>query len=121
MKKNPDSDKEDLTLKTIAREYATDDKARTLLESMLWPKGPVCPHCKNHTDKPIYKLEANEGSNAPVRKGVYKCGACSEQFSVTVGTVFEGSHIPIGKWLMAIFILCSSKKSISANQLHRML
>lgn len=122
MKRTQPKDKdEELNLITLAQKYADEDTARALLESMLWPNGPVCPHCRNHTEKPIYKLEANTGSNAPVRKGVYKCGACREQFSVTVGTVFEGSHIPIGKWLMAIFILCSSKKSISANQLHRML
>ncbi len=122
MKTRPAKEKDDeLNLITLAQKYADEDTARALLEQMLWPHGPVCPHCKNHTEKPIYKLEANAASNAPVRKGVYKCGACREQFSVTVGTVFEGSHIPIGKWMMAIFILCSSKKSISANQLHRML
>src|SRR4029077_10008755 len=55
------------------------------------------------------------------RKGVLKCGACRKQFTVTVGTIFEDSHLPISKWLMALFIICSSKKSISANQLSRML
>jgi transposase-like protein len=62
-----------------------------------------------------------EASKSKVRKGVYKCGACRKQFTVTVGTIFEDSHIPISKWLMAFFIICSSKKSISANQLSRML
>jgi len=94
-------------------------KARELLESMLWPDGPVCPHCKNHKEKTITKLQPKEGSKT--RKGLYACGACRKQFTVTIGTVLEDSHIPISKWLMAFFILSSSKKSISALQLSRML
>jgi transposase-like protein len=112
-------EKDELNLVTLAQEYADGDKARGLLESLLWPDGPVCPHCKNHKGKTIYRIRRKEGSKT--RKGVCKCGACRKQFTVTVGTIFEDSHIPISKWLMAIFILCSSKKSISANQLSRML
>lgn len=121
MKTQPEQENEELTLKKIAKEYADDDKARALLESMLWPSGPVCPHCKNHHEKPIYKLQPAKESKSPARKGVYKCGACRKQFTVTVNTVFEGSHIPLSTWLMAIFIICSSKKSISSKQLERML
>lgn len=119
MKPKPEAD--EITLKTLAREYAKESKARALLESMLWPDGPVCPHCKNRTEKPIYKIKPQRDSKDPARKGVYKCGACRKQFTVTVGTIFEGSHIPISTWLMAIFILCSSKKSVSSKQLERML
>src|SRR6266481_8542475 len=118
---NGEFDAEELNLITLAQEYSDNDKARTLLESLRWTSGPVCPHCKNQTDKPIYSLTPKPGSKRPGRKGLYKCGACREQFTVTIGTIFEDSHIPISKWLMAIFILCSSKKSISAHQLHRML
>lgn len=115
-------EKDELNLITLAQEYADEDKARGLLESLLWPDGPICPHCKNDGKaKPISKLTAKEGSKQAVRNGVYFCGACRKQFTVTVGTIFEGSHVKIGKWLMAVYILCSSKKSISANQLHRML
>jgi transposase-like protein len=114
-------EKEELNLIKLAQEYADEDKARGLLESLRWPNGPICPHCQNAKEKPISTLRASPKSNRPVRQGVYKCGACRKQFTVTVGTVFEDSHIPISKWLMAMFILCSSKKSISANQLHRML
>jgi transposase-like protein len=110
---------EELNLVTLAKEYADEDKARQLLESMLWPNGPVCPHCKNHKEKGIYALNPKTGSKT--RKGVYKCGACRKQFTVTVGTVFEASHIKISSWLMAIFIMCSSKKAVSSHQLHRML
>ena len=112
-------EKDELNLMTLAQEYSDEDKARGLLESLLWPDGAICPHCKNHKEKAIYKLQIKSGSK--IRKGVHKCGACRKQFTVTVGTIFEDSHLPISKWLMAIFILCSSKKSISANQLSRML
>ena len=114
-------EKDELNLITLEQEYADEDKARGLLESLLWLDGAVCPHCKNHKEKPIYKLQSKEGSKTKVRKGLYKCGACRKPFTVTVGTIFEDSHLPISKWLMAFFIICSSKKSISANQLSRML
>lgn len=113
---------DELTLISLAQEYSDDDKARELLERLRWPHGAVCPHCKNDgKTKPNSALTPKAGSKSAVRKGVYFCGACRKQFSVTVGSVFEGSHIPISKWLMAWFIICSSKKSVSANQLHRML
>jgi transposase-like protein len=114
-------EKDELNLITLAQEYSDDDKARGLLESLLWPDGAICPHCKNHKEKAIYKLQPKAASKSKVRKGVHKCGACRKQFTVTVGTIFEDSHLPISKWLMAIFIICSSKKSISAMQLSRML
>lgn len=119
--KRTQKSQDELNLVKLAREYSDENKARELLESMRWPTGVVCPHCQNKDSKPIYKIEPKANSKTPARKGVHKCGACRKQFSVTVGTVFEGSHIPISKWLMAIFIICSSKKSISAHQLHRML
>jgi transposase-like protein len=116
-------EQEDLTLISLAQEYADEDKARELLERLRWPNGPVCPHCKNTgtAAKGVVALTPKATSKSPGRKGLYFCGSCRKQFSVTVKTVFEGSHIPISKWLMAMFIICSSKKSISANQLHRML
>jgi transposase-like protein len=109
---------DDINLVTLAQEYSDEDKARGLLESIRWPKGAVCPHCKHGE---TYKIVAKENSKVKARNGMYCCASCRKQFTVTVGTIMEDSHIPLGKWLMAIFILCSSKKSISANQLHRML
>ena len=114
-------DTEELNLITLAKEYSDENKARQLLEQLRWPDGPVCPHCKNCKEKPIYTLKPKSSSKSPAREGLYKCGACRKQFTVLVGTVFSDSHIPISKWLMAMFIICSSKKSISAHQLHRML
>jgi hypothetical protein len=66
------------------------------------------------------KLKARPDSKTPVRKGVWKCYGCCEQFSVTVGTVFEDSHVPLNRWILASYLLCASKKGMSAHQLHRM-
>ena len=108
-------------LRELAQAYGDEAKARELLESWRWPNGPVCPHCHNAGEKSISKLEAQAASRSGVRKGVYFCGACRRQFTVTVGTVLERSHVPLTKWLLALFLLCSSKKSLSANQIHRMI
>jgi len=105
----------------LAQAYGDEAKARELLESWRWPNGPVCPHCHNAGEKTISKLAAQATSQSRVRKGVYFCGACRRQFTVTVGTVLERSHVPLSKWLMALSLLCSSKKSLSANQIHRMI
>lgn len=96
----------------------TEDQAREHLEKLRWPNGVACPHCG---DTEVYTLKGKETSKHPVRKGVYKCKGCRKQFTVTVGTIFEDSHIKINIWLMAISLMCSSKKGISAHQLHRML
>jgi transposase-like protein len=94
------------------------DAARECLEAQRWPNGPICPHCDGNV---AYKLTGKPGSKRPVRKGVYKCKACEQQFTVTVNTIFEDSHIPLNKWLLAIHLLCASKKGMSAHQMHRML
>ena len=111
-------DEEEITLAKLAMEYADEARARELFEAWVWPKGPVCPHCKGEK---AWRIEASDGSKVKVRAGVYKCGGCLRQFSVTVGTIFERSHVPLSKWMMSVFILCSSKKGISAAQLGRML
>jgi transposase-like protein len=105
-------------LSIIGKHFSDEDAARELLESLRWPNGAVCPHCGG--DNP-YKLTPKATSKAPCRKGVWKCRACRKQFTVTVGTIFEHSHVPISKWLLAIHLLSASKKGMSAHQLHRML
>jgi transposase-like protein len=110
-----------VVLTRLAQAYGDETKARELLESWRWPNGPVCPHCHNAGEKAISKLEAQGTSRRGVRPGVYFCGACRRQFTVTVGTVLERSHVPLAKWLMALSLLCSSKKSLSASQIHRMI
>jgi len=102
-------------MSVLSKPYFHDEKAAfEKLEQIVWPNGPVCPHCGNEGDKPVYDL-------AKTRMGLKKCGACRKQFTVRVGTVFESSHIPLHKWLQASYLLCSSKKGISAHQLHRVM
>jgi transposase-like protein len=96
-----------------APHFHDNDAARVYLEGVRWPNGPVCPHCKSENE---YRLEGEAH-----RKGLLKCADCRKQYSVTVGTVFERSKIPLSKWLMAAYLLCSSKKGISAHQLSRTL
>jgi transposase-like protein len=97
----------------VAPQFQNPEKAREYLESQVWPLGPVCPHCGS-LSKDHYRLEGKTS-----RPGLYKCKDCREPFTVTVGTVFERSKIPLNKWLMATYLLCSSKKGMSAHQLHR--
>jgi transposase-like protein len=112
---------DELNLVTLAQEFSDENRARALLEAMRWPDGPVCPHCRNHTEKPIYRLKPRKTGVRAGQSGRLKCGACSKHFSVRVGTVLEASHIPISKWLQAFFILCAAKKGVSAHQMHRMI
>ncbi|HTR38555.1 MAG TPA: IS1595 family transposase [Bryobacteraceae bacterium] len=103
----------------VAPHFQDEEKARQFLEAKRWPNGPVCPHCEAENN--ATKLEPKEGKKTHARKGVWKCKPCGQQFSVTVGTIMEDSHIPLNKWLYAFHLLCASKKGMSAHQLHRML
>jgi transposase-like protein len=109
----------DLTLDEIQSRFGTDEKARQYLEEIRWPIGVICPHCKNADAKRIWEIKANEATK--IRAGLYQCAECKKQFTVTVGTIFEDSHIPLRKWLVAWYLLCSSKKGISSLQIQRML
>src|SRR5712671_2080557 len=95
-----------------ARHFHDDTAAREYLEKLLWPEGPVCPHCGviNH-------------AYATKRPGVFRCAeaACRKDFTVTMNTVMERSHIALHTWLQAFHLMCSSKKGVSSHQLHRTL
>lgn len=95
-----------------APHHQREEAARDYLEKQLWPDGPVCPKCGLIDE--AYRL-----SGETTREGLYKCAGCREPFTVTMGTIFEDSHIPLHKWLLAIHLMCSSKKGMSAHQLWR--
>jgi len=116
MKQKSPEAKEEINLSKLAVECSDEDTARRYFESWRWPNGPTCPHCAS---KAHYALKQRPDSKSPARKGLYKCKDCSKFFSVTLGTIFEDSKLPLSKWCMAIFLICSSKKAISAHQLHR--
>ena len=112
------TDIDDLTLFKIFQQYSDEDKAREFVENLRWPNGPVCPHCQSTK---VYRLTPKATSTKPGRKGLLKCGTCRKQFTVMVSTIFSDSHIPLSKWVIAIHLLCASKKGISAHQIYRML
>jgi transposase-like protein len=94
--------------------FHDEEAAYAFVEARVWPEGPVCPHCGGN--ERIGKLAGKS-----TRIGTYKCYACRKPFTVKVGTVFESSHIKMHVWLQTMFLMCSSKKGISSNQLHRTL
>jgi transposase-like protein len=95
--------------------FTNPDAARAHLEALLWPSGkPVCPHCGVEGENTLVKGKSH-------RPGMYMCNACRQPFSVTVGTIMEKSHIPLNKWVLGFHLMASSKKGISAHQLHRQL
>ena len=94
--------------------FHNEEAAYRFVEKRVWPNGTVCPHCGGVEN--IGKL-----AGASTRIGVYKCYQCRKPFTVKVGTVFEASHIKLYLWLQAMFLMASSKKGISSNQLHRTL
>ncbi len=99
----------DMNLFTLARTYDSDAKCRQYLEELAWPDGVKCPRCQS--DK-ISRIE---------KRNQYDCDSCRYQFSVTAGTIFHGSHLPLWKWFAAIYLMCESKKGMSAMQIKRTL
>lgn len=113
-------------------QFQDEDKAREYLENTRWPEGVICPHCgvvgeayrivrKAKTPEQVEQLRRAKKPVRKTQKGLWKCAGCHKQFTVTVGTIFEDSHIPLHKWLLAIHLMCASKKGMSAHQLMRML
>ncbi|WP_417497038.1 IS1595 family transposase [Maricaulis sp.] len=100
-----------------APHFHNEEAAFAKLESVIWPNGPVCPHCGS--DAKVYAIKANAAKR--VRLGLKKCGACRKQFTVKVGTVFEHGRVPLHKFLQAVYLMCSSKKGCSSKQLERTL
>ena len=95
----------------LSAPYFHDEAAaHVMLESIVWPNGPLCPKCNGTS-----RITTVRGG----RVGLYRCGPCKRQFTVKVGTVFEASHIPLNMWLQAVYLMVSSKKGISSHQLMR--
>jgi transposase-like protein len=97
-----------------AKHFHNEQAAYDFVEARLWKNGPICPHCGG-----VERISKMGGKST--RIGAYKCYQCRKPFTVKVGTIFESSHIPMRHWLQAIFLMSSSKKGISSNQLHRTL
>lgn len=98
-----------LDLPKLIERFGSEDKCRTYLEALRWPHGVVCPRCENTSISRIHDRQQ------------YECNSCRYQFSVTAGTLFHDSHLPLWKWFLAVYLIAESKKGISAKQLERML
>lgn len=96
------------------KHFHNEQAAYDFVEARIWPEGPVCPHCGG-----VDRISKMQGKST--RIGTYKCYQCRKPFTVKVGTIFEASHVPMRHWLQAMFLMSSSKKGISSNQLHRTL
>jgi len=110
----------------LSKPYFHDEAAAfEHLEAVLWPDGPICPHCgvigNAYALKGVRSKPSKKNPEGLVRHGLKKCAACRKQFTVRVGTVFESSHIPLTKWLQAVYLMTCSKKGVSSHQLHRIL
>src|SRR5690606_29576883 len=113
-------------MSVLSRPYFYDEAAAfEHVESILWPQGPVCSHCgnmgKHYRLTGVRSKPSKKNPEGVERHGLYKCAQCSKQFTVRIGTIFEESHLPLHKWLQAIHLMVSSKKGVSAHQLHRIL
>lgn len=91
----------------------TEEEARLYIESILWPDGPICPHCGNGNSN-IYQLKGKS-----TRPGLYKCGACSKPFTIRVKSIMQRTHIGFRVWAVAFHLICSAKKGMSALRLQR--
>ena len=96
--------------------FQDEAKAREALEAVLWPDGPFCRHCGNSDPEKIAKMQ---GKSA--RPGLYYCNECKREFTVTVGTIFERSKVPLTKWWMATHLFNQGKNGVSAHEIHRTL
>jgi transposase-like protein len=103
-----------MTSALSAKHLHDEEAAFAYVEARVWPEGPVCPHCGG-----VERISKMQGK--ATRMGLHKCYQCRRQFTVKIGTIFEASHVPLRFWLQAMFLMASSKKGFSANQLHRTL
>src|SRR5215467_921533 len=98
-----------MTLTDVYRTFSSDEKCRELLKRLRWPKGPICLRCGNPE---VFKLNTD--------KDLLYCRPCRYQFTVTSGTIFHDSHLPLLSWFVTTYLMCESRKGISANQIKRM-
>ena len=110
----------------LSKAYFHDEsQAFAHIEAILWADGRVCPHCgtvdNSYALKGVRSKPSKKNPEGKERHGLYKCSGCRKQFTVRKGTIFEESHLPMTKWLQAIYLMVSSKKGFSAHQMHRVL
>lgn len=100
---------DDMNLVQLIEKFANEKKCRVYLEKLRWPDGVTCPRCQS---KKVYRV---------LDRDQFDCDSCRYQFSVTAGTIFKDTHLPLWKWFIAVYLMIESKKAMSANQLKRTL
>jgi transposase-like protein len=113
---------EKVDLTSLDREYSDESAARLKFEQLRWGKGcehVTCPHCRAVGLHTSYRVRVMPGSST--RPGLWRCRSCRGQFTVTKGTLFEDSHVPLTKWLLAVYLLAASTRGLSAHEIHRVL
>lgn len=115
----------EINLSTLAKHFSDEGAAWELVEKMRWKdNGPTCPHCGSEDNSYFLKsksgVRTTKAGNASYRR-IWKCADCRKQFSVLVGTIFEGTHVPLSKWLLAIYMMCADKNGVAAYELRRTL
>jgi transposase-like protein/DNA-directed RNA polymerase subunit RPC12/RpoP len=108
---------EGLSLPQIMERFSTEEKAIEYFEAIRWTDGIVCPHCGNNDQAKFWAIKGDTAKR--IRAGLRQCAECKKQFRVTVGTIFEDSHVPLNLWLVAWYLICGAKKGMSALQLKR--
>jgi len=110
----------DLNLSSIAKYFSDEGEAYALVEAIRWPNGPICPHCGS-IDR-AYRLRNQKTRSGKVsQRRLWKCRECRQQFTCTIGTIFEDSHIPLSKWLLGAFLVNTGKNGVSVHELRRSL
>ncbi len=110
----------DINLSSLAKYFSDEAEAYKLIESIRWPNGPVCPHC-GVVNRAYHLKNQRTRSGRVSPRSLWKCAECRKQFTVTVGTIFEDSHIPLSKWLQGAFLMSASKNGVAALELQRTL
>jgi transposase-like protein len=114
---------EQINIASLAKHFSDEASAWEFMENLRWPNGPVCPHCQ-HDRAYFIKARSGERTTSTGRtsyRRLWKCASCRKQFSVLVGSIFEDSKVPLAKWLLAVYMMCSDKNGVAAFELHRTL
>lgn len=111
----------DVNLVSLIERFGSEDKCRDYLERLRWPNGVACPRCGDKSVSRVTARKGGKGKDADEARNQFDCNSCRYQFSVKAGTVFHDSHLPLWKWFLATYMMCESKKGMSANQLRRTL
>lgn len=115
-----DMEAAELNLSSIAKYFSDEGEAYRLVESIRWPNGSICPHCGS-VNRAYHLRNQKTRAGKVSQRSLWKCKDCRRQFTCTIGTICEDSHIPLSKWLLGAFLMSTGKNGVSSHPLHRSL